>query len=164
MPHLQLPLRDIVQAPNHIVVVELEQPITDFPSLVPVQATVTVAHRTTFLEARGTAATIVTLTCQRCLRHYNYRHQIDFEEILWIDANAEAEPESFDISPDDLTERIAPNGIFDVEDWVYQHLWLLMPQKQVCEADCPGILPTNTEETALDSRWATLKNLQDHLH
>ncbi len=163
MPHLQLPLRDILQAPNQTVVVDLAQTVSDFPSLVPVQATVTVAHRTTFLEASGTATTIVTLTCQRCLGHYNYRHHIEFDEILWIDA-ADIEPDDYSISPDDLTERIAPNSVFDVEDWVYQHLWLLLPPKQICEPDCPGIVPSDSEETVIDSRWAALKNLQDHLH
>lgn len=162
---MQIPLRDILQAPNQTLSFSLNQMLPDFPSLVPVQAYVSVSHRATFLEAIGDASTIVTLTCQRCLRHYNYRHQIEFEEIIWIDSEAEIIPDEFEISPDDLTERIAPTGVFDGLDWVYQHLWLLMPPKYLCEADCPGIAPAaETEESLIDERWAALKRLQDNLN
>lgn len=154
---------ELEQAPARSRTVEFRQVIPDFPSLTPVEGSATVEHRGTFLVARARVKTIVTLTCHRCLQHYNQKVQHEFEEILWLEAEPETYADEVEVATEDLVERIAPDGNFDVENWLYQQLWLAMPPQQLCRAECQGMTVAQDEGDRVDNRWAKLQNLREQL-
>ncbi|MDX2271710.1 MAG: DUF177 domain-containing protein [Cyanobacteriota bacterium] len=158
-------LDDLQRLPRQTYTQTFQQFIEGFASLIPVTGQVAITHRGNFLQANGQANTIVTLSCHRCLQQFNHRLAIQFEEILWIeDPAAHPLPQELEIAPEDLMERIAPHAEFDLTDWVYQHLYLQLPDHLACRADCPGIpvsaSPSPPPQPSVDPRWAALRRLQ----
>ena len=163
IPHL-------LNAVNRTRTLIFETFFSDLETLTPVRAKVSVRHGTTFLEVKGTAHTIVTLTCDRCLQQYNYRVVVDAEEIIWLTESASALEEvagEQEISPEDLVESLPPQGYFEPDTWIYEQVCLSLPQRQICSPDCQGIIIESQviEATAplIDQRWAALASLQRQL-
>lgn len=154
---------ELLQASERSRTVEFRQIIPEFPSLTPVEGGVTVEHRGTFLIARALVKTIVTLTCHRCLQNYNQKVRHEFEEILWLEAEPEEYADELEVATEDLVERVNPDGSFDVENWLYQQLWLAMPQQQLCRENCQGLTVEQDTSDRVDSRWAKLQNLREQL-
>ncbi|MEM6446696.1 MAG: DUF177 domain-containing protein [Cyanobacteria bacterium P01_D01_bin.123] len=158
-----IPIAELLQAPERSRTVEFEQVISDFPALTSVAGTATVEHHGTFLVARAQVKTIVTLACHRCLQHYNQKIQREFEEILWLAAESELWAEELEVTTEDLVERVDPDSSFDVENWLYQQLWLAMPLQQLCRSDCPGVEIERDTGADMDGRWAKLQHLREQL-
>lgn len=144
--------------------------LPDLATLTPVRGTLTVAHRRTYLEVCGQAETIVTLTCDRTLQQYNHRLAIDTSEIIWL--NAAAEPElaakEVELTVDDLTESLPPDGYFDPQRWLYEQLCLALPLRQVSEesrgVDCNYTDSVgDSDDAAVDARWSALEALKERL-
>jgi uncharacterized protein len=132
---------------------------------------VKVVHHGNYLEVFGTAETIVTLVCDRCLQSYNHRLATQTSELIWLqeavlDDVAEGITFTGDLEDPALTETLSPNGYFNPEDWLYQQLCLALPQRQRCDKNCPGIVvePTvESEKQNLDQRWSILADLKRQL-
>ncbi len=155
-------LDDLRRAPHQTIHTEFRQFIDGFDSLAPVEGQVQVVHGGSFLSVKGQASTIVTLTCHRCLQQFNHRLSLEFEEILILEeAPQDPLPLDLEIDSEDLAERIDPHGTFDLADWVYQNLYLQMPERMACRSDCGGVaLDPCLEEPVQDPRWAALRALK----
>jgi uncharacterized protein len=120
---------------------------------------------------KAKAETIVTLTCHRCLKQYNHRLALNSSELIWLDERANQTDSSsaeIEVALEDLVENLSPSGYFSPGDWVYEHMCLELPHKQLCDAQCPGISLNDAEEkesseSASDSRWASLAALKRQL-
>jgi len=156
----------LTRAPEQTETFQFSEPIPGLESLTPVQGTIRVTHRGTFLEVSAKAETIITLTCDRCLQQYNYRLSISPTELIWLDETADdATPILLDqeIDSDDLVESLSPQGYFDPATWLYEQLCLELPQRQLCDAQCQGIDVPQAKDTAVDRRWAGLESLRSQL-
>ena len=161
IPHL-------LKAPNRKVEVIIDDPITGLDTLVPVKGIVVVRHGSNFLEIISQAETIITLVCDRCLQHYNHRLAIDTSELIWLEselANIEDIPSEREVSLEDLSESLPPNGHFDPETWLFEQLSLALPLRKVCGENCPGATTkTTSEDNYVDSRWSSLAALKEQLN
>lgn len=159
-----VPLEELLHQPRQTLTLDFQQFLEGFDSLVPVEGSVQIAHRGTFLEVSGEANTIVTLTCHRCLQQFNHRLTLQLHEIILIRKPAEAEEAELELEMEDLVEQISPGAVFDPGDWLYQHLHLALPQQLACGEDCQGPeIPIQTESSGIDPRWAALLSLQKRL-
>ncbi|MEM9007252.1 MAG: YceD family protein [Cyanobacteria bacterium P01_F01_bin.86] len=147
-----------------------ETSFKELATLTPVRAEISVRHGTTFLEVRGTAQTIVTLTCDRCLQHYNHRLSVDAKEIIWLEEHLNSADDDLieqEISPEDLVESLSLYGYFDPETWIYEQVCLALPQRQICDTNCQGIVPkiqaARSETDLIDHRWSALVALKQQL-
>jgi uncharacterized protein len=152
-------LDDLRRAPSQTLTFEFKQFFDNFESLVPVEGKVRLIHGGNFFEAHGTAKTIVTLTCHRCLQQFNHRLNLKFKEIILIENTPDDMPLELDLELADLVERIPPTGEFDLEDWIYQNLYLELPDPLACRPDCEGMGISATEPPLPDPRWAILQQL-----
>lgn len=159
-----IPLDELLQAPDQTLTCEFKQLFEGFESLIPVEGSVRLIHHGNFLEAFGETKTIVTMTCHRCLQQFNHRLELEFNEILWIEEPSPTIAAEVELGMEDLVERIPPHGSFDVEDWIYQNLYLGLPVQLACRLDCPGFeIPAQPEQPKGDPRWAALRVLQAEL-
>mgnify|MGYP005839573175 CR=1 FL=1 len=148
---------------------DIETVFPELKTLTPVRGSVQVKHCTTYLEVQGKAETIVTLTCDRCLQHYNHRLTVDAEELIWLEDPTEWGDEELlerEVSAEDLVENLAPDGHFEPETWLYEQVCLALPQRQICDEACAGIPVDVQQETAnplRDRRWAALAKLKHQL-
>ncbi|MFH7243325.1 MAG: YceD family protein [Spirulina sp.] len=160
----------LLQQPEKTLSIEIDGHFPELETLTPVRGEVQVTHQATYLAVKGFAETIVTLTCHRCLQSYNHRVSIAPQELIWLeDAPDPATlPLEREVGMEDLMETLPPNGYFDPMAWIHEQICLALPQRQLCDVDCPGIaIPTEAPERqgnlAVDHRWAALAQLQSQL-
>ena len=160
IPHL-------LKAPNRRAEIIVLDKISSLDSLTPVKGKIAVRHGGNFLEVISQAETIVTLACDRCLQQYNHRLEIDTSELIWLESeieNIEDIPTEREVSLEDLSETLPPNGHFDPEAWMFEQLSLALPLRKVCGENCPGAAQTaDSKKNGLDSRWSSLAALKDQL-
>ena len=142
--------------------------IARLDTLTPVKGKIAVRHGGNFLEVISQAETIATLTCDRCLQHYNHRLAIDTSELIWLESeleNIEDLPSEREVSIEDLSETLAPNGHFDPESWLFEQLSLALPLRRICGENCPGAAKTSSETgSKIDSRWSSLAASKEQLN
>jgi uncharacterized protein len=154
---------------QHTLKIPVDGMILDLETLTPVRGEILVKHQGTFLNVSAQAESIINLSCHRCLQQYNQRLQVDTSEVIWLD---EAADETYDgpielrVDFNDLVESLTPDGHFDAETWLYEQLCLALPHRQLCNTDCPGLLPKEAEPvvevaevSTIDGRWGSLKSL-----
>jgi uncharacterized protein len=160
-------LPQLTKAPERTEEVQVNEFLPGLETLTPVRGTIRVQHQGNYLEVSGQAESIITCTCNRCLQQYNQRLAVNTKEIIWLDANAnqwEDLPLEREVTMEDLVETVAPDGYFYPSEWLYEQMCLAIPQRQLCDRNCPGILnPISATEETIDSRWSALKSLKNHL-
>ncbi|MEM6427317.1 MAG: YceD family protein [Cyanobacteria bacterium P01_D01_bin.128] len=165
MQRLYIP--HLAKDPSRTRIVEVEDYLRDLDTLTPVKGRMQIQHRGNFLEVSALAETIVTLTCHRCLQNYNARIQVDTSEFIWLqDPEPEVYAEEVEVSVDELIETLPPQGHFDPAKWLYEQLCLALPQRQLCDQTCGGIVnPAAADhgQTSTDRRWAALSALRQQL-
>ena len=161
IPHL-------LKAPKRQLEIIIDDTLSNLDTLIPVKGTIAVRHGGNFLEVAAQAETITTLVCDRCLQHYNHRLALDTSELIWLESELEniADiPTEREVSLEDLSETLPPNGHFDPETWLFEQLSLALPLRKVCGENCPGAdieaIPT---ENHVDSRWSSLAALKEQLN
>jgi uncharacterized protein len=157
----------LTHLPQQMDVIEFKEAIPELDTLTPVQGRLQVVHRGNYLEVSATVETIVTLACDRCLQHYNYRIAITPQELIWLQDEAPLDELLFDqdLEPDDLLETLSPMAHFDPTRWIYEQVCLELPPRKLCDPTCKGIeIAADAEsQTPLDSRWAALASLKQQI-
>ncbi|BAZ67420.1 MAG: DUF177 domain-containing protein [Pelatocladus maniniholoensis HA4357-MV3] len=158
----------LTKAPERTEEIQVKEFLSGLDTLTPVRGRVIVRHQGNYLEVSGKAETIITCTCNRCLQNYNHRLVVDTSEIIWLDEAAEQEvslPLEREIAVEDLVETLSPHGYFDPGEWLYEQVCLEIPQRQLCDQNCPGIQPSHDQDStsAVDRRWASLEALKKQL-
>ena len=148
----------------------VDQPIAGLNSLTPVRGSLRAEHHGNALEVEGTAGTIVTLCCDRCLQHFNHPLSFHSHELLWLGEEArqqgletsliEQGESVLDLDPDALSESLDPRGSFDPAHWTFEQLSLQLPAVNRCCPDCPGPASWGSATSGIDPRWAALQALQ----
>ncbi|PMB18331.1 YceD family protein [Fischerella thermalis] len=158
----------LTKAPERTEEIQVKEFLSGLDTLTPVRGRIRVQHCGNYLEVSGQAETIITCTCNRCLQNYNYRLVVDTSEIIWLDETVEQEvflPLEREIAVEDLVETLSPHGYFDPGEWLYEQVCLEIPQRQLCDTNCPGIQPSHdpASTSAVDRRWASLEALKKQL-
>ncbi len=154
----------LTKAPERTEEIQVKEFLPGLNTLTPVRGRIRVQHHGNYLEVSGQAETIITCTCNRCLQSYNHRLVLNTSEIIWLDEAGEQEeavPLEREIAVEDLVETLSPYGYFEPGEWLYEHLCLEIPQRQLCDRNCPGIQPsTNNSDKLVDNRWSSLEALK----
>lgn len=161
IPHL-------LKTPKRTLEIIVDHDVSQLTTLTPVKGIIRVRHGGNFLEIVSQAETITTLVCDRCLQHYNHRLEIDTSELVWLESepeNVEDIPREREVSLEDLSEVLSPDGHFDPEMWLFEQLSLSFPLRKVCGENCPGAAtPSTNKESHVDTRWSTLATLKEQLN
>ncbi|HBE16446.1 MAG TPA: metal-binding protein [Cyanobacteria bacterium UBA11149] len=159
----------LLKLPQHTDVIEVNESIEGLETLTPVRGRLEVTHEGNYLDVSAEAETIITLTCDRCLKQYNHRLTLNISELVWLDSSAN-EPDNGplerEILLEDLVETLHPQGYFDPNIWLYEQLCLAIPPRQLCDSKCAGILATERDTASstdglhhspTDRRWQALE-------
>ncbi|MBD2363093.1 DUF177 domain-containing protein [Anabaena minutissima FACHB-250] len=158
----------LTKAPERTEEVQVKEFLPGLETLTPVRGHVCVQHHGNYLDVSAQVETIITCTCNRCLQQYNHRLVVNAQEVIWLDEAVNQEkdlPLEREVAIEDLLETLSPNGYFYPSEWLYEQMCLALPQRQLCDLKCPGILSTaiESEEDSVDNRWAGLKALKKQL-
>lgn len=154
----------LLQAPEHKQEFEFKEFLPGLETLTPVRGRMRIQHRGNYLDVSATAETIATLSCDRCLQQYNHRLAIDTSEIIWLNETSKQEddlPIEREVAVEDLVETLPSQGHFYPSEWLYEQACLALPQRQLCDNECSGIITNdNLSDRLIDSRWASLEALK----
>jgi uncharacterized protein len=157
----------LLKLPEQTEVIEVNECIAGLETLTPVRGRLQVTHKGNYLEVWAKAETIITLTCDRCLKQYNHRLKIDASELVWLDESAEQPddgPLERETALEDLVETLPPQGYFQPDVWLYEQLCLAFPPRQLCDQMCQGIQINDQGSAALtDRRWQALEDIKKQL-
>ncbi len=156
----------LLKLPGRQEEIKIQEEIPGFNTLIPVRGIMVVKHGGNYLEVSAQTETIITLVCDRCLQHYNHRLSIDTSELIWLESEQAPEhlPVEREVSVEDLSETLPPDGYFKPDSWLYEQLSLAMPLRHICGKDCPGAPQTSAvTESHTDSRWASLAALREQI-
>ena len=149
---------------------KFEGHLDELPSLTPVRGEIQAEHRGNVLAVEAELSTIVTLSCDRCLGHFNHQLSSSPSELIWLGDQPPTEDQlqlSEEISElEGLVETLDPRGNFDPQQWAFEQLNLQLPVVNDCGETCPGAPTFNQEvvandEPATDPRWEALRRLSD---
>lgn len=156
----------LLKLPEQTEVIQVNECLAGLETLTPVRGRLQVTHQGNYLEVSAQAETIITLTCDRCLQQYNHRLTLETSELVWLEEPAE-EPDynlEREIPLEDLVETLPPQGDFQPDTWLYEQLCLAIPQRRLCEKQCPGISINNSgSASTTDSRWEALEAIKRQL-
>ncbi|MBD0302670.1 MAG: DUF177 domain-containing protein, partial [Tolypothrix sp. T3-bin4] len=133
----------LTKAPERTEEIQVEEFLPGLETLTPVRGNMRVQHLGNYLQVSAQAEAIITCTCNRCLQNYNHRLQLDTKEIIWLDEAAnqtEDLPLEREVPMEDLLETLSPEGYFYPSEWLYEQMCLAIPQRQLCNKKCPGII------------------------
>jgi uncharacterized protein len=159
----------LLTLPNCTDEISISDVLPGLTTLTPIQGQLQVRHEGSYLRVTVQSETIVTLTCDRCLQQYNHRLVCNLSELIWLQEPAnELVSEEVEVAFDELLETLSPVGYFDPQDWLYQQLCLALPQRQLCDLDCLGLMATVPHKTGdqhqtTDRRWAALEALKQQM-
>jgi uncharacterized protein len=158
----------LTKAPERTEEIQVKEFLPGLETLTPVRGNIRVQHHGNYLQVSGQAEAIITCTCNRCLQNYNHRVLLDTKEVIWLDEAAnetEDLPLEREVAMEDLLETLSPDGYFYPSEWLYEQMCLAIPQRQLCNRNCPGITPNtaNDSEKVVDRRWAGLEALKKQL-
>ena len=135
---MKLDLRKIIHAPGASVPFEFQMDLSDLdffgarPIARPVRVSGTVKNRAGALELRGSAATVLELTCDRCCKRFTR------EMTVPLDA-----PVAEELAGEDSEDEyvLLDDGAVDLDEVVTSAMILGMDMKHVCSEDCKGLCP-----------------------
>ena len=158
----------LIKALDKTQVFSFRERLPDLETLTPVQGELMVKHQGNYLEVKVKAETIVTLTCHRCLQNYNHRLSLDTSELIWLEDSSDSLEGAFmerEVSLEDLVDSLSPQGFFNPSEWLYEQFCLAIPQRQICQSECPGIQRVEDLKSnfPVDRRWSTLAALKIQL-
>lgn len=157
----------LLKLPEQTDVIQVNEFLPDLETLTPVRGGLQVKHQGNYLEVSAQAETIITLACNRCLQQYNHRLTLDVSELVWLDEAADQKDQGVlerETPLEELVETLHPQGYFDPNSWLYEQLCLEIPPRQLCDANCPGIvIDENNTTKPTDRRWDALEILKGQL-
>jgi uncharacterized protein len=113
----------------------------------------------------GKIKTRLELTCDRCLKSYDFPIEQDFEVIYTSEEMVDRDDHIMYLPPQDVEINLKP--------YVYDTILLNFPFKKVCSEDCKGLCAgcgVNLNESTctcskdkIDPRWESLKELKKSL-
>lgn len=167
-PLRPISLQELEQQPEGRVW-RIDQAVQGIESLTPVRGSLSARHLGTVLELQGSAETILTRCCDRCLQTFNQPVGFEAHEVLEL-GGAEQQLPSLAGGPldgqlitpggDDLDDRLDPRGSFDPEAWIFEQLSLHVPQVAGPGQWGPQRATWSSQADTTDPRWAALRTLR----
>jgi uncharacterized protein len=104
----------------------------------PINVDLEVVQEADRIKLSGRLQGAVSIPCSRCLQDFvlNLNESIDFTLLRPLSADAPAE---LDLKPEDLDTEFFDGITIDVDLIVTEQIFLALPQKPLCEADCQGL-------------------------
>lgn len=105
----------------------------------------------------GTVRTDTELGCSRCLEAYRVPVDVPFD-LRYLPQTENAGDDEREVENEDLTAAYYRDEQIDLGLLIEEQVYLTLPMKPLCRADCRGLCPQcgtnlNVDTCACDTRW-----------
>lgn len=154
---------DIKNAKNKELDVSFNGFIKDITSKSPVEAELKFTDMDEFIKVTGKISGFATLTCDLCLKEYEYKIDIDINELFAKNESVDENKQEVEIKENGFITDLNGEKEINVEDLLYQSIILDFPNKKVCDINCNGgdiFIRDENLERELDPRMSIFKDIK----
>lgn len=120
------------------------------------------------VRLRGTVKARAEVDCDRCLKSIEVPIEATFD-LKYVSADDYRAAETVELQEEDLSVAVFDDQTIDVDELVREQVFLALPLRALCSAECKGLCPVcgadknsvscDCEAARTDPRWDKLKNL-----
>lgn len=123
----------------------------------PVDLSITVHKDDDRFRLVGTVSATIELVCSRCLEPFTIAVQAPFD-LRYLPLAANVGDDEVEVEEDDLTAAFYRDDAIDLGQLIEEQIYLALPMKPLCRADCQGLCPQcgvnrNLETCTCQARW-----------
>lgn len=152
-------IEEIENSDEKTVYYDFNQNIEGIDSVGPISAELTLKSLGDFIEVSGNVKGILKLTCDLCLKEFEYNLDFDLDEIFAKHALLDNYGQETEIKDGQFITDLNGEDKIDIYDLLYQSVILNLPNKKVCGINCSGDNFSKEEELS-DPRMDVFKNIQ----
>lgn len=152
-------IEEIENSDEKTVYYDFSQNIEGIDSVGPISAELTLKSLGDFIEVSGNVKGILKLTCDLCLKEFEYNLDFDLDEIFAKHALLDNYGQETEIKDGQFITDLNGEDKIDIYDLLYQSVILNLPNKKVCGINCNGDNFLKEEELS-DPRMDVFKNIQ----
>ncbi len=153
---------DIKNAPNQALRIEFEAIIDALDEENPIVADITLKLTGNIIEATGKISGEIKTTCERCLKEFNRKININIDEKYMLGSLFDGQDGEIELKENNFIEDLGSKQEIGIEDLIYQSVILNSPNQLVCDINCVGdeILNKYLKKEASDPRLDVFKNIK----
>ena len=137
---------------------ELELVGDDFKVIPPVELKLTLLSTGSSILVQGDIAGTIEAACARCLEPFRYEFAVPVEEEYKRPEDImSATVKDKELGEEDFVFTIDSEGNIDLSELVRQNIFLSIPLKFVCRANCKGIVKNKDKVKGKESRHGIRK-------
>jgi len=114
---------------------------SDFSATSDVLGKVNLCDKEGIIIAEGEVSVDLRLTCSRCLSHFRYPISHHFRSI-YSSFYKTCQEEDLELKPYDMDVSIYNGVELDLDNVLYEQIFLGMPAQALCSPDCKGLCPS----------------------
>ena len=164
--HKKIKILDIENAKDKKLNIAFDGLLDDIDSIGTIKADLVAESMGDFLKLSGHVWGIVLLTCDLCVKQYEYKLNFDINEIFAKKCLYENQGgKELEIKDGEFVTDLEGADEIDISDVLYQSVILDFPNKKVCDINCNGgdIFirdDENSQEKEIDPRMAIFKDIK----
>ena len=164
--HKKIKISDIENAKNKQLNFNFDGLLDDIDSIGTVKADLLLESMGEFIKLSGHVYGIVLLTCDLCLKQYEYKLNFDVNEMFAKDSLYDAQSgKETEIKDGEFVTDLEGADEIDISDVLYQSVILDFPNKKVCDINCNGgdifiREDENSSNKEIDPRMAIFKDIK----
>ena len=152
-------IEDIEKEPNKTLYYEFDEFVEEFGC--DIYADLELKSLGQFIEVKGNVSGKLKLTCDRCLKEYDYELETEIEETFAKNALQDEYSSEFELQRGQFITDLNGEKEIDIYDLLYQSVILALPNKKVCGINCNEDMFMSEEDYHVhDSRMDIFKNIK----
>lgn len=163
---MKISIDDIKNAIDQSLKISFNNEVKDLDTQGNVKADLIFKAYGKYINAKGTIVANVKLVCDRCLKDFVKKIEVDVDETYLLGhliANEDAHSgQEVELKDGDFVTELTGTYEVDVEDLIYQSVTLNIPNPCVCDINCNGDaeMEKYLKKEVADPRLEVFKNLK----
>ncbi len=163
---MKISIDDIKNAKDHSLKVRFDNEVKELSTEGSISAEIVFKAFGKFINAKGTIVANVKLACDRCLKDFVEKIEVDVDETYMLgkleNACGAHSGQELELKEGDFVTELDSGGEIDVEDLIYQSVTLNLPNPCVCDINCIGdpAMDKYLKKEVADPRLEVFKNMK----
>ena len=163
---MKISIDDIKNAIDQSLKISFDNEVKDLNTQGNVKADLVFKAYGKYINAKGTIVANVKLVCDRCLKDFVKKIEVDVDETYLLGrliSNEDAHSgQELELKDGDFVTELTDTDEVDVDDLIYQSVTLNIPNPCVCDINCNGDaeMEKYLKKEITDPRLEVFKNLK----
>ncbi len=154
----KISVQDIEDEKDKTVHIDFDDEIPEIKA--KIKASIDASSLGEFIEVKGNVNGTIKLTCDLCLKEFDYKLDFPIDEVFAKTALYDEYGQETEIKDGQFVTDLNGADEIDIYDLLYQSVILQLPNKKVCGINCKGAkFMRDDEKFVQDDRMAIFKTI-----